>query len=108
MKRKRMILGLCCCALGSVAAQAQNPEQHSDTAFQVKGVLVDSLLQEKEPYATIRVVRPDAPEKVVRMAVTGLDGVFQLSLRKGPTVFPSLRWESARLSVSLPAPPRRK
>ena len=80
MKRKRMILGLCCCALGSVAAQAQNPEQHSDTTFQVKGVLVDSLLQEKEPYATIRVVRPDAPEKVVRMAVTGLDGVFQLSL----------------------------
>lgn len=52
----------------------------ADTVFQVRGVLMDSLSQEKEPYATIRAVRPTAPDLVVRMAVTDLDGVFQLPL----------------------------
>lgn len=78
--KKSLITALYLFSLNVTQSRAQNTEQHSDTVFQVKGVLVDSLLQEKEPYATIRVVRPEAPQKVVRMAVTGLDGTFQLSL----------------------------
>jgi hypothetical protein len=43
----------------------------------VKGVLLDSLTLEAEPYATIRIVRKDTPAKVVKMAVTGNNGKFE-------------------------------
>lgn len=49
-------------------------------SFTVKGVLLDSLTQEGEPYATIRIVRKDAPDAAVKMAVTGANGRFQEKL----------------------------
>lgn len=49
-------------------------------AWVIKGVLLDSLTREGEPYATIRVVRKEAPDKVVKMAVTGANGRFSEKL----------------------------
>lgn len=83
MERKgknRHLWAFCFGAMAFSAAPMQGQKVQADTVFQVRGVLIDSLSQEKEPYATIRVVRPTAPDQVVRMAVTDLDGVFQLPL----------------------------
>lgn len=49
----------------------------SGSTHTVKGVLRDSLTSETEPYATIRIVRKDAPDKAVKMAVTGNNGKFE-------------------------------
>ncbi len=43
----------------------------------LKGILLDSLTQEGEPYATIRITKKSAPNKAVKMAVTGANGHFQ-------------------------------
>lgn len=43
----------------------------------VKGVLLDSLTNESEPYATIRFSKKAAPGKPVALAATGLQGEFQ-------------------------------
>lgn len=45
--------------------------------YTVKGVLLDSLTMEGEPYATIRIVRKEAPAKPVKLAVTDTQGKFQ-------------------------------
>lgn len=76
MKRDllRMLFLLMACI--SVGTYAQN----SHSAYSVKGVLVDSLTNEGEPYATIRIVSADNPGKPVRMAVTGLNGKFNEKL----------------------------
>lgn len=48
--------------------------------FSVKGILVDSLTHESEPYATIRITLDKSPEKPVRMNVTDDKGKFQEKL----------------------------
>lgn len=48
--------------------------------FSVKGILVDSLTQESEPYATLRITLDKAPGKPVRMNVTDAKGKFQEKL----------------------------
>lgn len=53
---------------------AQNPPAMSYT---IKGVLLDSLTLEGEPYATIRIVKKEAPAKPVKLAVTDTNGKFQ-------------------------------
>ncbi len=45
--------------------------------YTIKGVLLDSLSQEGEPYATIRIVKKEAPTKSVKLAVTDTNGKFQ-------------------------------
>lgn len=45
--------------------------------YTVKGVLLDSLSLDAEPYATIKVVRKNAPDKAVKMAVTDNNGKFE-------------------------------
>lgn len=45
--------------------------------YTVKGVLLDSLTMEGEPYATIRIVKKEAPAKPVKLAVTDTQGKFQ-------------------------------
>ncbi len=45
--------------------------------FQIKGVLLDSLTQEGEPYATIKIVKKEAPAKALKMLVTDMKGKFQ-------------------------------
>lgn len=49
-------------------------------SFTIKGVLLDSLTREGEPYATIRITKKNAPDKAVKMAVTGANGKFQEKL----------------------------
>ena len=43
--------------------------QNSATpSYTVKGVLLDSLTQDGEPYATIKITKKGAPDKAVKMA----------------------------------------
>lgn len=55
-------------------ALAQNT---ANTSFQVKGILLDSLTQEGEPYATIKIVKKEAPARALKMLVTDMKGRFQ-------------------------------
>lgn len=48
--------------------------------FTVKGLVVDSITGEGEPYATVRVEKAAAPDKAVKMLVTKSDGRFTVSL----------------------------
>ena len=49
----------------------------ANTSFQVKGILLDSLTREGEPYATIKIVKKEAPAKALKMLVTDMKGQFQ-------------------------------
>lgn len=76
MKRdllRMLFLIMACISVGAYA-------QSSQGSYSVKGVLVDSLTNEGEPYATIRIVSAQNPVKPVRMAVTGLSGKFNEKL----------------------------
>ncbi|MDD3038330.1 TonB-dependent receptor [Bacteroides sp.] len=79
MRHKLFLLSLFVFTL-SMSGWAQN----SVSFYTVKGVLLDSLTQEGEPYATIKIVNKDAPDKAVKMAVTGANGKFQEKLNVGP------------------------
>ena len=59
-------------------AAAQNAVVSS---FQLKGILLDSLTQEGEPYATIRVARKSTPDKPVKMMVSDMKGCFQENVK---------------------------
>lgn len=58
----------------SSLAMAQNT---TNSSFQLKGILLDSLTQEGEPYATIKIVKKEAPAKALKMLVTDMQGKFQ-------------------------------
>lgn len=60
--------------LASGLTVAQNT---ATTSFQIKGVLLDSLTQEGEPYATIKIVKKHAPARALKMLVTDMKGKFQ-------------------------------
>lgn len=51
--------------------------QNTANSFQIKGILLDSLTREGEPYATIRIVRKNAPDQPLKMLVTDMQGKFQ-------------------------------
>lgn len=51
--------------------------QNSTPQFQIKGVLLDSLTQEGEPYATIKIVKKETPAQALKMLVTDMKGKFQ-------------------------------
>ncbi len=55
--------------------------QQTGHTFRLKGVLVDSLTQEGEPYATIRVARKTAPDKPVKMMASDMEGRFSESIK---------------------------
>lgn len=75
MKRlnNRVYVTLCFLLMMSVTL----PLAAQNVVFTVKGILVDSLTQESEPYATVRITRKGQPEKPVKMAVTNEKGRFQ-------------------------------
>ena len=75
--KHRLLLLLLFVFTASVAGWAQKSVAPSYT---IKGVLLDSLTQEGEPYATIRITKKNAPEKALKMAVTGANGKFQEKL----------------------------
>ena len=56
----------------SFTAKAQKAVQGQ---FSVKGVLLDSLSNEGEPYSTIRISLKNNPAKPVKLAVTGAAGL---------------------------------
>ena len=56
--------------------------QKSQSPYSVKGVLVDSLTHEGEPYATIRIFLSENPDKPVHLAVTSDDGKFNEKLKQ--------------------------
>ena len=70
---RMLFLIMACISVGAYA-------QSSQGSYSVKGILVDSLTNEGEPYATIRIVSAQNPLKPVRMAVTGLSGKFNEKL----------------------------
>ena len=65
---------LLCVLMLSAVAVAQNT---TTSTFQVKGVVLDSLTQEPEPYATIKIVKKETPARAVKMMVTDMQGRFQ-------------------------------
>lgn len=67
---------LLCLLMLSLLAAAQN-KTTPVPAFQIKGVLLDSLTHEGEPYATIKIVKKEAPDKPLKMLVTDMKGQFQ-------------------------------
>lgn len=71
MKIKCSLLLIMLVVSSLVAAQDAAP------LFQIKGVLLDSLTQEGEPYATIKIVKKEAPAKALKMLVTDMKGKFQ-------------------------------
>lgn len=52
-------------------------QQSAPVMYTVKGILVDSLTNEAEPYATIRITKKENPDQAVKMAVTDNNGKFQ-------------------------------
>ena len=56
--------------------------QKSQGAYSVKGILVDSLTNDGEPYATIRIALTENPQKPVRLAVTADNGKFNEKLNQ--------------------------
>ena len=70
MKNRLLLLITLCVLSHFVIAQTQ-------TSYTVKGVLLDSLTLQGEPYATIKIVPIKAPDKAVKMAVTDNKGRFQ-------------------------------
>ena len=50
--------------------------QKVQSPYSVKGVLVDSISKESEPYATIRIAFSKNPEKPVQLAITSDNGKF--------------------------------
>ena len=49
-------------------------------AYSVRGVVVDSLSREGEPYATIRIYLKNEPKEPVKLAAADLDGKFEADL----------------------------
>ena len=70
-------------------------QKSAPLSFTVKGILLDSLTQEGEPYATIRITKKSAPNKAVKMAVTGANGHFQekLNVASGVCYYDFLYWQ---------------
>lgn len=68
----------------SLSANAQKGPQGQ---FSVKGILIDSLSNEGEPYSTIRISLKSNPAKPVKLAVTGVDGKFSERLTVPGTYF---------------------
>ena len=62
----------------------QSQQRTAAPSYTLKGVLLDSLTQEGEPYATIKIAKKNAPQKALKMAVTDLNGKFQEKLTVAP------------------------
>ena len=73
---------------GMMYAQQQKTQQSQQRtaapSYTLQGVLLDSLTQEGEPYATIKIAKKNAPQKALKMAVTDLNGKFQEKLTVAP------------------------
>ena len=69
--------------LGLLWIAAAGMAQHTteNVSFRIKGVLLDSLTHEGEPYATIKIAREETPDKAVKMLVTDMKGAFRETVK---------------------------
>ncbi len=58
-------------------------QKAANLSFLIKGSVLDSLTKEGEPYATIKIVRKEAPERALKMLVTDMKGKFQEKVSGG-------------------------
>lgn len=77
---KHDLIGLLIVLLASIPLGIQ--AQDNQGTFAVKGVLVDSLTNESEPYATIRIFSSKDSAKPVRLGVTDGEGKFKEKLKE--------------------------
>lgn len=72
----------CAILLGMLLLSCLLPAQNTASPFfQVKGVVLDSLSRLGEPYATIKIVKKELPDKAVKMLVTDMKGAFQTKVQ---------------------------
>lgn len=76
MKSAKCIMKCCVLLWMLVGASAVAVAQGTAATFQIKGVLLDSLTHEGEPYATIRVAKKEKPQQAVKMLVSDMKGEF--------------------------------
>ena len=82
MNMKRIVMAVVLTMMLAVCIKAQ------DVTYKVRGEVVDSLTLKGEPYATISIFRKDAGDKPVAMAVTDLNGKFNVESKgEGTYVF---------------------
>ncbi len=78
------LVGFVILILTSVALTV-NAQNSTTGSYSVKGVLIDSISNEGEPYATIRIALKANPDKPVKLAVTDTNGKFVEKLTQAGT-----------------------
>ena len=73
MRIRLLLLCLCLLACGTAIAQTAG-------TFRVKGVVLDSLTLEGEPYATVKIAKKNHPEKAVKAVLTDINGAFNATV----------------------------
>ena len=81
MKNKLLLLFSLLCLITTTGYAQQM------ASYAIKGVLLDSLTQEGEPYATIRIVKKEVPTKALKMAVTDTKGRFAEKMNATPGLY---------------------
>ena len=84
MKNKLILCLWLLCLATTTTVYAQ---QVTSSSYSIKGMLLDSLTQEGEPYATIRIVKKEMPSKALKMAVTDMKGCFKEKLDATPGLY---------------------
>lgn len=65
----------------SLSAQQVNTKENNNTKSYIKGVLIDSLTKQTEPFVTMRIIKKgDKTEKAIKMAVSDNNGNFKIEL----------------------------
>lgn len=75
MKNRVLFIFFLICNIAISHAQEQ-----SKGNFIIKGFFVDSLTNQGEPYATIKITKENFTDKALKMAVTNNDGGFQVAM----------------------------
>ena len=73
MRLRQTLLWLCLLVCGTLMAQTGG-------SFSVKGIVLDSLTREGEPYATVKIARKNNPDKAVKAVLTDLNGAFSATV----------------------------
>lgn len=63
----------CLCSLSAFG-------QKQTSNYTIRGILADSITQDKEPYATVRIMSAQAPDKLLKATVTDNNGAFEFKL----------------------------
>lgn len=77
MKSAKRMMKCCVLLWMLVGVSAVAVAQGTAATFQIKGVLLDSLTHEGEPYTTIRVAKKEKPQQAVKMLVSDMKGEFR-------------------------------